>query len=876
MECVIKLKNSIIRLCVVYRSTQILSKEKYDETKTSRFFEQFEEYLDTVLEKSGSPVICGDFNFHVEDSLDLVAQRFISLYKSKGFKQQVNASTHIAGGTLDLVLVPANVADDLQVTDLCIEENTGTTSDHFLLHFKIPMKNEPLCDTSTNRTFKYRQYQKIDIQSFRSDVDSLVKNAHQFVSVDEAVEFLMTGLKAILDQHAPEITVKKKKRESPWFTQRCQDARTMRRRAERLHKKHPGNAELLEAFRERKVDAAIIIDQERNRYYKDKIGDLVGNPRETYKVINHLLDKDYGAEKFPNGNCDTAVANDLKTYFKTKVDNIYAEIDAEQSTTTDGRDDLLDEQTSCHFSSFEPMSDEEILAVIMNMPNKQCSLDVVTMKLFKSCAHELIPIVSYIINQSLLTGTFPESLKKACVRPTLKKIDLDSDVLGNYRPISNLTFLSKLLEKCVYRQLLKYIEENKLFAKHQSGYRRNFSCETAITKIHNDIMMIIDKRSNVLLLMLDLSAAFDTINHKKLLKKLECLYGIKGSVLQWIESYLSNRCFLVQVRNCSSSSCDLHIGVPQGSILGPLLFILYTKDLESIVNEYNLQVHMYADDTQIYFSLDQPVDANATVMRLRSCFDSIKKWMAANFLKLNENKTEVLEIGLKENTYSDISLGNCSLKVSEKAKNLGFYFDDSMSLDSQISLVVQKCNLSLRNLRKIGSKLSKDLKIQMVHACVLSHIDYCNAVLAGITERQLHTLQKVQNQAVRFIYGLKGKECRRHITPLLQELHFLPVRQRISYKIALLSFKCLKGYAPNYLSDMIRVQSPNKSYSLRSNTDEYLLQEGPPYNYRRTRGAFSIAAPKIWNRLPYKIRSVQKLSAFKSALKTHFFDEAYT
>jgi hypothetical protein len=147
---------------------------------------------------------------------------------------------------------------------------------------------------------------------------------------------------------------------------------------------------------------------------------------------------------------------------------------------------------------------------------------------------------------------------------------------------------------------------NKLFAKHQSGYRRNFSCETAITKIHNDIMMLIDKRTNVLLLMLDLSAGFDTINYEILLKEIECLYGIKGSVIQCIGSYISNRYFSVQVRNYSSSSCDLHItiSVPQASIHVPLLFILYTKDLESIANEYNLQVHMYADDTQIYFSLD--------------------------------------------------------------------------------------------------------------------------------------------------------------------------------------------------------------------------------------------------------------------------------
>lgn len=184
--------------------------------------------------------------------------------------------------------------------------------------------------------------------------------------------------------------------------------------------------------------------------------------------------------------------------------------------------------------------------------------------------------------------------------------------------------------------------------------------------------------------------------------------------------------------------------------------------------------------------------------------------MSQNFLKLNEDKTEVIEIGFYENRFSDLLLGNSSIKISEKAKNLGFYIDDTMSLKAQIAAVIQKCNMSLRNLHRIGSKLTKELKIQLVYSCVLSHLDYCNSVMGCISEAQLKTLQKIQNNAVRFIFGLKGKDYHKPITPYLKELHFLPVRQRIIFKIALLTYKSLHNIAPTYISDLVHRRSPNR------------------------------------------------------------------
>ena len=461
------------------------------------------------------------------------------------------------------------------------------------------------------------------------------------------------------------------------------------------------------------------------------------------------------------------------------------------------------------------------------------------------------------------------------IRPSLKKPGLDSDDLTNYRPISNLTYLSKLIEKVVHKQLTNYINENGLFADFQSSYRKFHSCETAVTRIHNDILIMVDQRRNVILLLLDLSAAFDTINHKLLLKKLESLYGIGGDIICWIKSYLNNRTFKVAVENAQSPSCDLVIGVPQGSILGPLLFILYTKDLQAIVSRHGMSVHLYADDTQIYFSFDVHSD-KPDIEVIKECFNDIKKWMADNFLKMNAGKTVYLDIGVYESPLNSITLSDkITLEPELKAKNLGFVFDHQMNLDDEVTATLQVCNMNLRNLWKIGKHLSHELKVQLVHSSVLFFLDYCNSAYGSLTEANIRKLQKAQNDAARFVFGIYDYKAKRQpVSPLLKRLHFLPVRYRIDYKIALLTFKCLNNLAPQYLSSLITVREPNRRAS-RLDDDYYVLSRPAKPNFKRTEGAFCHAAPRIWNNLPYRLRCLTDIDLFKKTLKSHFFNIAF-
>ena len=687
-------------------------------------------------------------------------------------------------------------------------------------------------------------------------------------------------LLSILDTHAPKQTVIFREGKHPWCSSKCHEARRSRRAAERKYRKDrdkgsPNLAHSHQIFKEAQVDAAILLNRERNKHYREKLSSITGNAKETYKVVNKLLDKEYGTNKLPNGKSDSEIANGLKDFFHSKITNIYSDIKkSADSSTPITAEEVVANSSASYFKIFTA---DEIAEIIGKMGVKSCESDPIPTWLLKNCLNELIPIVTLIINLSLQNGVFPDSMKCAIVRATLKKPNLDSDILNNYRPISNLSFLSKVLEKCVHQQLTNYISNSNLFAKYQSGYRKGHSCDTAVLKIQNDTLMMIDNRSHAVLMMLDLSAAFDTVNHAVLIKKLKNFYGLGGNIIKWIESYLNKRSFKVSVNDKYSESCSLEIGVPQGSILGPLLFILYTKEIEKITEKYNFHVHLYADDSQLYFSFDpKSTNDEEQLLNLKKCFAEIKSWMSKNFLKMNDDKTEILELhGLQSIAplRKSFVLGDdldCEVVPTLSAKNLGFYFDSQMNLNEQINKVAQKCYMNLRNIGRLGNKLSHPLKVQLVHSMVLSILDMGNASYGGITASQLNSLQKVQNAATRFVFGLYGKKRQQHISPYLKKLHFLSVYYRIRFKIAMLVFNSLNNFGPNYISNMISLRT-EKPHAVRRNEDAFLLNIPPPPRYNKTNGAFSICAPVVWNALPYSIRSSNCINKFKVALKTHYF-----
>ena len=254
-----------------------------------------------------------------------------------------------------------------------------------------------------------------------------------------------------------------------------------------------------------------------------------------------------------------------------------------------------------------------------------------------------MPIVS-IVNLLLSEGYFPTHFKSALVSPLLNKLTLNRDDMKNYRLVSNLSFLSKILEKVVASRLNSHINSSHTSNDYQSAYRKFHSTETALQKMHNDILSSMDDGRVTALTLIDLSAAFDTIGHTILLKRLGDWFGVSGKALDWSKSYLTGISQRIKLGNCLSSRSDLSFGVPQGSVLGPLLLTLYNTPLSSLISGHAIPHHLYADDSQLYISFSSG-DSAAPLIGLQSCLASVQSWMLTNKLKLNPDKTEFLPIG---------------------------------------------------------------------------------------------------------------------------------------------------------------------------------------------------------------------------------------
>ena len=342
-----------------------------------------------------------------------------------------------------------------------------------------------------------------------------------------------------------------------------------------------------------------------------------------------------------------------------------------------------------------------------------------------------------ISNLSFKEGYVPDDLKLALILPLLKKIGLDPEVLKNFRPVSNLPYLSKLIERLAAVRLVDHMHLHHLHELFQSSYKKYHSTETALLKIQSDILDALDKGQCVLLIMLDLSAAFDTIDHDVLLTRLQRDIGLQGRALQWFESYITGRKQTVIIDGTRSKLWDLLYGVPQGSVLGPILFLIYMGPLGKILRKLGVKFHFYADDSQIYVTFDLE-GRHSAVTQVQEAIIIIKQWMQENFLCLNDDKTEVLLIASKHNhTKLDIpsvTIGNIDIAPAKQAKNIGFIFDNIMDAKAQVHQICKSGWFQLSRIGRIRQYLDNKSTQILVHAFITSRIDMNNCLLLCLTK----------------------------------------------------------------------------------------------------------------------------------------------
>ena len=478
------------------------------------------------------------------------------------------------------------------------------------------------------------------------------------------------------------------------------------------------------------------------------------------------------------------------------------------------------------------------------------------------------------------SGIFPQCFKSALVTHILKKKCLDHNDLNNYRPVPNLCFIAKVLEKLVLSHVSSYLNSHNLYNTCQSAYRPGHSTETALLKVVNDLFLSLEKGNISVLALLDFSSAFDTIDYPILVHRLHTDFGFTDTVLQSLSSYLTDRTHYVSLSNHCTAFTPVNSGVLQGSVLGPMLFTMYIKPVSAIIDSHSIIHHSFADDLQL--QIFAPPDRISELLHsMQSCLSDVKAWATANMPKLNDNKTELMLVTSKRTKHlhslpTSLTIGNAQIPFKKSVKNFGFTLDCHLTMNAHVSNIARSCYFELRRLASIRRFLTSTATATLVCAFVLSRIDYCNSLLFGSTHDVTSHLQRIQNHVARVIVRLPKSSC---ITIHLKSLHWLPVNERSTYKIACLRYHChssvIVTVTVSNVTDMLH-RKPLHTSNTRSSSYIMPLLNRPAHR-KATLGdrSFSFASSSVRNSIPNDVRCARSMSSYKSRLKTYLFRSVY-
>ena len=592
-----------------------------------------------------------------------------------------------------------------------------------------------------------------------------------------------------------------------WYDQNLQNLKQHKRKCERKFRKSPTD-ENKTKFKKSRNHYNKELSLSRKKFYNKKIMDYKDEPKKMFKTLSKLS----GSAKkniLPTFAEKHIVAEKLSNFYIEKVMKIRSKIESEiQVQTFSGN--ITSAITT--FDNFTEITLEDLQSVTKLLNNKTCHLDPAPTMLISKFSEILHPVILHIVNSGIRQTLFPNNLKHASIVPVMKNPSYSPDDLQNLRPISRLPYLSKVKEKVLYLQLENYIESNNLHATSQSGYRKYCSTETAIIRTYDDIQQSLNNKKYVVLLLLDSSAAFDTVDHGILLERLESDYGLKDSALCMLNSYLKSRTFSVNIDGIESEPKKLEFGVPQGSLLGPFMYILYTKPLENIAKNYGLNINMYADDCIIYMSFDND-NLNRAQENSNNCLIDIQNWMNSNYVKLNMEKTQLKIVNPKlPNPSFNLNYNNCLISTTTSVNILGVKIGKNLDINEFINKKLRICNFHIRNLLNIQDALPFKARILMVTNLILTNIDYCNAIMIGAKFNAIKPLQLIINKSVRYIFKLRK---RTHITPYLKKLHILPIIYRIKYKTCIIAYRIYHKTTARYLQERFTTFIPTTTTNLR-------------------------------------------------------------
>lgn len=802
------------------------------------FFEEFEECLSFLAPTCDTLICTGDFNINYLDIGGSNILKLNDILYSYNLSQVVTEPTRF-GNLLDLFMITSGV------DCVCSVVHTPDIADHDMV----------VCQVSQDRRIKgekiitFRDFSNFDQDLF---IEHLISTPFEDIfsldSINDKVRVFNSYLMLLFDIHAPLKSVKVTKQRAPWVTATIKKMISLRDRALANYKRTSNNNHLT-FYKTMRNQINRAVKTEKRVYLQSRVAPG-GGTQNIWKKFQLLgINDNVRPEIPPNLKNVNTINNHFVNNFQT-----HSQADA----------DLLNFFSTSKFNEsisfdFEYVTKDTVYETLLTFDSNATGVDGICLKfLLSSCPH-ILPYVTHIINYCFETCTFPDLWKIATVTAVPKCNN--PSTLNDLRPISILCLLSKLAEKIMNNQLKLYLDLHNILPANQSGFRKDFSCSTALLHVTDDILKATDEGKLTVLILLDFSKAFDRVNHELLLKILG-YYGLSCEAVRFLKEYLTSRKQCVRVGDECSDLLNIISGVPQGAVPSTTFFSVYTSKLKDAFK--NCCTHYYADDTQVYLSFDTK-DIDSACMHINEDLRRLTELLKKYCLTLNASKSKVMLFGRKPDRKKfeqqiNIFVSGEQLELVRVARNLGLELDTDFNFQAHVNKCVKKAFSNLKLIYAHKDYLTAINKRILCESLVLSHFNFADSVygshLTGVAQDRI---QKIQNACIRLIGGIRKFD---HISHLYLELKLLRMNERRFLHFCCLAHKVVQEKTPPYLYNKITYRTDVHNVNIRRKG----LLTIPRHRTKLFQGSFSYRVCKVLNNLPSKVK-ILKNNNFKFTIK---------